>query len=124
VVGAEITGDTWTCRLSSPQCVKGPSVEKPKEFGLAALKRLPGMRTVYLLRAWDRRRGRRASLQIFHSGAIVARMDMAPPLTVDNFEGVAAVPRGDGGVRFYLVSDDNGSPSQRTLLLAFDWRPK
>ena len=30
----------------------------------------------------------------------------------------------DGGVRFYLLSDDNGSSSQRTLLLAFDWRPR
>jgi hypothetical protein len=123
VVGAE-TGETWTCRLSSVECIKGPSVEKPKEFRLTALKRLPGMRTVYLLRASDGKRGRRASLQIFQAGAIVARMDIAPPLTVDNFEGVAAVPRGDGRVRFYLLSDDNRSASQRTLLLAFDWRPK
>jgi hypothetical protein len=26
-------------------------------------------------------------------------------------------------IRFYLISDDNGSATQRTLLLAFDWRP-
>jgi hypothetical protein len=51
-------------------------------------------------------------------------MDMAAPLTVDNFEGVAAVSRSDGGVRFYLLSDDNGDASQRTLLLAFDWQPR
>jgi hypothetical protein len=25
--------------------------------------------------------------------------------------------------RFDLVSDDNGTPTQRTLMLAFDWRP-
>jgi hypothetical protein len=50
-------------------------------------------------------------------------MDMAPPMTVDNFEGLAAVPRTDGSVRFYLLSDDNGLAHQRTLLLAFDWRP-
>ncbi|HZZ33856.1 MAG TPA: hypothetical protein VFE10_17870, partial [Phenylobacterium sp.] len=25
--------------------------------------------------------------------------------------------------RFYVISDDNFSKSQRTLLLAFDWKP-
>jgi hypothetical protein len=45
-------------------------------------------------------------------------------LTVDNLEGVAAVPRPGGVTRFYLVSDDNASPQQRTLLLAFDWRSR
>jgi hypothetical protein len=124
VVGAEITGDTWTCRLSSRLCIKGPSVDKPEEFGLVALKRLPGMQTVYLLRAFDAARGTRISLQIVRSTNIVARMDMARPMTVDNFEGLAAVPGTNGGVRFYLISDDNGRASQRTLLLAFDWRPR
>ena len=124
VVGAEVSGDTWTCHLLSTPCVKGPTVDKPEEFGLVAIKRLPGMQTVYLLRAFDAARGNRSSLQIFRSTKMVARMDMAPPMTVDNFEGLAAVPRPDGGVRFYLISDDNGRAPQRTLLLAFDWRPR
>jgi hypothetical protein len=51
-------------------------------------------------------------------------MDLAPPLTVDNFEGMTAVIDAAGKTRFYLVSDDNASSSQRTLLLAFDWRPR
>ena len=89
-----------------------------------SMKRLPDMRTVYLLRAYDVVRGSRISLQIFRSNTLVARMDVAAPLTVDNFEGVAAVPRTDGGVRFYLLSDDNGDASQRTLLLAFDWQAR
>ncbi|MCM3881767.1 MAG: esterase-like activity of phytase family protein [Vicinamibacterales bacterium] len=122
VVGAELSGDTWTCRLLSTPCIKGPTVDKPAEFGLVALKRLPGMRTAYLLRAFDPVRGLRISLQIFRSSTMVARMDLAPPATVDNFEGLAAVPQADGGVRFYLISDDNASATQRTLLLAFDWR--
>ena len=42
------------------------------------------------------------------------------PATVDNFEGIAAVRRPDGGVRLYILSDDNFNPGQRTLLLAFD----
>jgi hypothetical protein len=124
VVGAEVSGDTWTCHVLSTPCIKGPTVDKPTEFGLVAIKRLPGMHTVYLLRAFDAERGPRISLQVFRSTDMVARMDMAAPMTVDNFEGLAAVPRPDGAVRFYLLSDDNARASQRTLLLAFDWRPR
>jgi hypothetical protein len=41
------------------------------------------------------------------------------PLTVDNFEGLAVVRDPSGGVLVYLLSDDNYSPLQRTLLLRF-----
>ena len=44
------------------------------------------------------------------------------PATVDNFEGIAAVRRPDGGVRLYILSDDNFNPNQRMLLMAFDVR--
>ncbi|MDB5421700.1 MAG: hypothetical protein JWR59_1647, partial [Brevundimonas sp.] len=57
------------------------------------------------------------------AGRTVDEMELRGPLTVDNFEGLAAVPKPDGGVRFYLISDDNFSSAQRTLLLAFDWKP-
>ena len=124
IVGAEVTGDTWTCRLSSPSCIKAPPVAKPPEFGLVAIRRLPGSLSVFLLRAFDEERGNRNSLQVFRGTVMVARMDLAPPMTVDNYEGIAAVPRADGTVRFYLISDDNASASQRTILLAFDWRPR
>jgi hypothetical protein len=124
VVGAEVSGDTWTCQLLSPPCIKGPTVDKSAEFGLVAINRLAGMQTVYLLRAFDAARGNRISLQIFRAARMIARMDMAPPMTVDNFEGLAAVPRPDGRVRFYLISDDNALARQRTLLLAFDWQPR
>jgi hypothetical protein len=53
-----------------------------------------------------------------------AELELDPPFTVDNFEGVAAVPRPGGVTRFYLLSDDNASVQQRTLLVAFDWRPR
>ena len=124
VVGAEISGETWTCHLLSTPCVEGPSVEKPEEYGLVAIKRLPKKQTAYLLRAFDQARGSRISLQILRSGTVVGRMDLAAPMTVDNYEGLAAVPGTDGGVRFYLISDDNDRADQRTLLLAFDWRPR
>ena len=46
---------------------------------------------------------------------------LARPLTRDNMEGIAAVPKPGGGFRLYLVSDDNFMSFERTLLLAFDW---
>ena len=121
VVGGEVSGDTWTCRVSMP-CVRGRTVSKPDGFGLVAITRLPEMRTAYLLRAFDEARGNRISLQIFREEHILARLDLTRPLTIDNFEGLAAVRRADGGFRFYLLSDDNASATQRTLLVAFDWR--
>ncbi len=123
VVGEEMTGKTWTCRLTLP-CVPGHTVEKPGEFGLVAMNRLDEDTTAYLLRAYDPFRGNRITLQIRRSTTVIAQMDMALPLSVDNFEGLASVPSANGHTRFYLMSDDNGSSSQRTLLLAFDWRPK
>lgn len=122
VAGGEESGQTWLCRLASP-CVAGPKVEKAPEFGLVAMRRLPGDQTAYLLRAWDPLRGSRIVLTITGATGELARLEMAKPLTVDNFEGVDFVPRPEGGYRVYILSDDNFSASQRTLLLAFDWTP-
>jgi hypothetical protein len=124
IVGGEESGEMWSCRVSQAECQQRPMIAKPPEFGLVGMATLPGGRLVQLLRAYEQRRGTRVTLRIFTGTTEVARMEIAPPLTIDNFEGVAAVPRGDGRTRFYLLSDDNGSDSQRTLLLAFDWRPR
>jgi hypothetical protein len=122
-VGREDSGETWTCRMSGA-CVPDVTVAKPREFGLVAMARLsPGV-TAYLLRAYDPIRHNRITLEIFRRSTLLARMDMAPPLTVDNFEGLASDTNPNGARRFYLISDDNNRPSQRTLLLAFDWRPR
>ncbi len=53
-------------------------------------------------------------------GEVIA--SLAPPLTVDNFEGVAARRAAGGETLVYLVSDDNFKPVQRTLLLMFALR--
>ena len=45
--------------------------------------------------------------------------DLKPPLTLDNFEGIACRSDREGRTLFYLVSDDNFSPDQRTLLMLF-----
>ena len=48
-------------------------------------------------------------------------VELKLPGLTDNFEGIAAETRGDG-VRLYILSDDNFSPTQRTFLVAFDVR--
>ena len=54
-------------------------------------------------------------------GRLVA--EFAPPLTLDNYEGISAVRDKSGETHVYLVSDDNLNPAQqRTLLLMFALR--
>jgi hypothetical protein len=48
---------------------------------------------------------------------------LEPPMNLDNFEAIAVAAGENEGVRIYLISDDNFSVNQRTLLLAFDWTP-
>jgi len=55
-------------------------------------------------------------------GRLVA--EFAPPLTLENYEGIAAVQDEGGEVHVYLASDDNlNREHQRTLLLKFALRP-
>ena len=53
-------------------------------------------------------------------GEEIARL--LPPMQVDNFEAIDAVPAPQGGVRIFVLSDDNFGAFQRTLLLQF-WMP-
>jgi hypothetical protein len=55
------------------------------------------------------------------SGREIAHL--SAPLPIDNFEGLAIVPGGDGELVLWLISDDNLSSFQRTLLLKLLWRP-
>jgi hypothetical protein len=121
IVGGEASGEIWICRVSGG-CARGPTIKKPREYGLVALNRMPDGKTAFLLRAYDPVRHSRITLGILEKTTVIAQMNLAVPLTVDNFEGLTSVAL-DGGRRFYIVSDDNGSPEQRTLLLAFDWNP-
>lgn len=123
IVGHEITGETWSCRVSQTECTSGPTAPKSLFFGLVAMRRLPGGLVAYLLRTVDGQRRNRVILRILDGLSEVGKLDLSPPLTTDNFEGLAAVPVRDA-VRFYLISDDNAATHQRTLLVAFDWRPR
>lgn len=51
------------------------------------------------------------------SGDELARL--RPPMASDNYEGIATTRAADGADLLWLVSDDNYSPLQRTLLAVF-----
>ncbi|AKM08339.1 esterase-like activity of phytase family protein [Pelagerythrobacter marensis] len=48
---------------------------------------------------------------------------IAAPLPADNFEGLAVVPRSDGSLTIWLISDDNRGVLQRTLLYRLEVDP-
>ena len=119
IVGAELTGETWACRIST-RCMSAGRVDRPAGTSLVAIRRLSQGRTALLFRSGTDGIPR-IVLRVVRGDAIDGQLELTPPLTVDNFEGVAALARASGVIRFYLISDDNASNRQRTLLLAFDW---
>ena len=52
-----------------------------------------------------------------------AQFKLGPPMTVDNFEGVTTGKAPGGGLRLYLIVDDNFSTREQTLFYAFDELP-
>ncbi len=60
------------------------------------------------------------------AGAVLEGTELAafaPPVSVDNLEAVDAALTADGGVRIWLLADDNQNPQQRTLLMHLLWTP-
>jgi hypothetical protein len=56
----------------------------------------------------------------FRPSATRTLAEMNVFLTIDNFEGIAAKEMPDGRIRLFIISDDNFSKRQRTLLMVFD----
>lgn len=77
---------------------------------------------VILFRSYSPTRGNAASI-VSYSSAGVRRehASLVPPLTTDNFEGIA-VREEEQRTFLYIVSDDNFSGRQRTLLMKFELR--
>jgi hypothetical protein len=128
VEGAE-DGRAWSCDPEGRDCVQILSEKDGPggRFRLTGLSALPhGMGLVALYRAADLAHGFRAVVAWLRPDDETKEVELArleKPLAVDNMEGVASVANPDGSVRLYLVSDDNFLFLQRTLLLAFDWKP-
>ncbi|MGD9814656.1 MAG: esterase-like activity of phytase family protein [Hyphomonadaceae bacterium] len=135
VIGAEggdrATTPLWRASLSEPGPV-APLTGYPTApgFSLTSLDRTPAGAFVALERFYAPVIGARARITLFAAEALDTRAAtlehvqelamLGPPLALDNFEGIAATLMPDGTTRIYIVSDNNFSARQRTLLLAFD----
>ncbi len=98
-------------------------------YGLVALDRLPDGDFVAMERFFAPLIGPRIFIRRVEQAGLTASparwegetiADLNPPVGLDNFEGLAITHASDGPVRIYIVSDNNFSGSQRTLLYAFD----
>lgn len=98
---------------------QGVSLGEPKPIPVARDFKLVGSDSgVRLTRFYDREQGNMNDI-------ILPDMTirLAPPLAVDNFEGIATRVNADGSRLIYIISDDNFSGRQRTLLYKFEVRP-
>lgn len=118
------SGGVWDCRPAACTTVVAPP-ETPipnSDFRITGMDRDPSGQGWFVVqrlfrmpidaRAQVRRMAPDGTL-----GPVLVTLKL-PGLT-DNFEGVAAETR-NGRTRLYILSDDNGNPVQKTLLLAFD----
>ena len=77
----------------------------------------------FLFRSYSPRTGNAAELTALPQwGEAMHLAALHPPLSVDNFEGLA-VREEEGRTFLYIVSDDNFSSGQRTLLMKFEVAP-
>ncbi len=91
---------------------------------------LPGGDVMVLMRRYSLFEGVAARLVRVDHEAVVpgarlegrVRAEIKAPLNVANFEGIDARRGADGETLLYLVSDDNFSFAQRTLLMMFELR--
>mgnify|MGYP001185016494 CR=1 FL=1 len=125
-VGVE-PGGIWFCRLNVSCEEKAGLPKPPPGYRLSSLTTGPKGELIILHHSYIPAIGSRIIVSVVRDplGArkVIGSLAMTPPMSVDNYEGVTVVPKGNGGWRLYLLSDDNFSPTQRTLLLAFDWMP-
>lgn len=127
ILGVE-RGDAFSCDLDGEDCrqVLDRRRDNPPGFRLTGLDSLPDGRLVAVYRAASLRGGLRAviaEVRLDDARPVRPLAQLAGTVTVDNMEAVAALPRSDGSVRLYVASDNNFALWQRTLLMAFDWRP-
>jgi hypothetical protein len=126
IVGGE-EGEMWVCRLAGA-CTAIPAERQGDlEFGLTAVSPFQDGTIALVHRAWDAVRGSRIIVSIVADPRgkprVLDSLTLAAPYTRDNFEGLALVTNAAGGVRLFILADDNFDPKERTLMMAFDWVP-
>ncbi len=130
LVGAEGGGASTTPLWRAPLEAREPVAPVGRYplahgFSLTSLDRLPDGGFVALERFYAPVIGARVRITRFAEDDLSevnaeVLASIAPPMPIDNFEAVSAVRAPDGAVRLYILSDDNFSDRQRTLLFAFD----
>jgi hypothetical protein len=134
-VGVEYTeGDTGIHRvfrynLADPGVdATEHTIELTPGFGLVAFAELGNGQLLTMERFWQSEIGNRIRISRISEAAILdpdnqpaaeLLAEITPDMTVDNIEGAAVVTI-NGRQRLYVISDDNFSATQRTLLLSFD----
>lgn len=114
--------------LIGPEGVVELSFRLIDDFRPTDAAALPNGDVVVLERRFNLVNGPAARLRLVPAHMIAAGevMDgdtlatLQSPVVVDNMEGLAVIPAGNG-YRLFLVSDDNFNPLQRTILLSFLW---
>lgn len=96
--------------------------QQPGLYLLTGMDAADGV-TAKIFRAYDPVQGARGQIQIASGDELIAEAKLKKPLPVDNYEGIAIGKAPSGQTRIWLISDDNFSNSQRTLLLALDLEP-
>jgi len=115
--------------LSDPGAqATGHRVQLAPGFGLVAFAELGDGQLLAVQRFWRRDVGNRIRISRISEAAFLDPRnqpeaeflgEITPDMTVDNFEAAAVVTI-HGRQRLYLLSDDNFSATQRTLLMSFD----
>jgi hypothetical protein len=103
----------------------------PKNYSPTDAVSLPNGDVMLLMRHFSTLDGVSAKLMLIPSaeingdGVIKGRelAHLAPSFSVDNMEALDARLLPNGKIRLYMMSDDNFSMRQRTLLMIFDWQP-
>ncbi len=103
----------------------------PAGYSPVDLAALPDGRVLILLRRvlWGVPPHFAGKLMVAHPSTIRAGQawhaaplaDLAAPLPVDNYEGLAIEAGSDGGLVLWLIADSNHTVFQRTLLLKLGW---
>jgi hypothetical protein len=126
-VGVE-WGQIHLCHIGHGCRPVAASAFRPSSFRLSALTETPDGKLLLLYQSFAAFSGAHLKIMLVDAPAsnhptVLDGFSMDPPYTVDNFEGIAAVPGPNGALRIYVIVDDNFQPSERTLLLAFDRVP-
>lgn len=134
LIGAEGGEEPTTPLWLAPLDAREPVVARfqyplAAGYSLTGLDRLPNGDFVAIERFYAPVIGARARITMFPAASlategtlanVVELAHLAPPLLVDNFEGIATRLMSDGATRIYILSDNNFRSRQRTLLYAFD----